>query len=295
MMSIVEISLGRGSAGHVRIRPRLDALTIAQVDLASIGAADVGRAVRETLSSPRRTSATDRLPVVRVSIEHHGLTREVIDDAARQVRILRRGKDGKSTTIEADTSSLADDIRLEVILSEIAGAFGIAVTEDLRPALGWSASSNGELSELEAGFREAYERARELGLSVRAIDARLLRTRGPKWRIPIDLSARLFRRLTGDARLEAARTRRSKERELARKEARELAEHLIAKGIEPDEVLARRPVSYPGVPIVLHRSAISTAELTELSALKRQVIVLVEPGGLLFAEGHKDAVQAFAE
>lgn len=329
-MNVVEIIFGRKGAGPLRVQPRPAGVTLVPIDLPETTAAEVARAVRQTLGSARRTAATTTLPLVQVTLEDAGTRWTVVDDASRQIRGLKESRDGQARAIEADTSSLADDLRLEAILGRVASALSIEVTEDLAPALAWGVSAQSDPSPKELAYQRAHDRARALAIEVRALDRQMHGPRmpGANWAIGalvafvllvgasmlleadarrvavpglslaligvlLVFATKSWRRLAGQSSLEATRTRKAQEREAARREAREIGETLVKKGADPDEVAGRlsKRTPPPGVPALIHRGAMSTADVTALGDLHRQVIVFIDRPALLFADDYGDAVR----
>jgi hypothetical protein len=333
--SIGEIVVGLASGGALRVAPRPEGVTVVPVDLPEIRAEDVGRAVRDLLSSPRLDlSSQSKLPFVRVSLTAEDRELAIANDAFQHLRMLtERGPGGASLSLEANTQSVLDDARLEVVLGHIASSLGVASADDLAPALAHSGAKPGteSASPKEQAYARAHARAAALARQIRALDDRMTASVVPDWIwvatgvggvfvlltaiafffanakaivVPVLIAAflgglfaytyRSLRELRTRDALQESRLRLREERETARAETAELAETLRKKGLDPHEVLVRlngQTGTDAQVPTILFRAATSTAEITALGDLRRQVIVFVDKYGLLAGEDYGDAVR----
>lgn len=278
MHTLAEIVYGLASRGPLRVRPRPTGVSLVPVDADGIGAAELARAARQTLASPRRTAGSATILKVQVVLESMGTRRLVADDRVRDVRALKIiPPSGAPMATEADTSSLADDIQLQALLAHVATAFDLEVPDDLGPDLATLARVGAkDASPKELAMLRAHDKLRHQALEIRRLDAEQRAPYAPPplaiavtaggvallvaagLVLPHDLRRlavggaalaligaiagfgwRAWRRASNTTSLEAARTRASQAREAARHELTELAEKLARRGTDPDEVLGR--------------------------------------------------------
>jgi hypothetical protein len=322
-LSLLEIVLGSPGGEAVRIAPRAGVVNLVPLSAPAPAARDAALAVREALSRPRRDATLDAVPFVRVAGAVDDLELGIADDAQAQVRILEESRGGRIPLIvEASTTSITDDARLELILAKLADAIGVTDPETIGPALtqtGGSAPAGAEASPKELAFHRAQVRATQLARQVRAIDDQMTASVVPGWLfvacgvggvgvamtavtlfhpelrfvvVPVMTALligglvaygwRGWREMNVRGALQLQRAELREAREAARAEAGSLAATLRRKGLDPDEVLVRLEghAGSGAGPVVVHRDAPSHAELTELGALGRQVIVFADATSL---------------
>jgi hypothetical protein len=278
---LMEIVLGLADGTAHRVVPRPSAVTVVPVDLENLSGEDVGRAVRDVLVQPRRSeAASKKVPFVRVTLENREVALVAADDAFQNMRLLTVEQKGKVPLLfEANTQSVVDDARLEVVLGRIATTLGTRSPDELGPALSAATGpgpSPSEASPKEQAYARAQAKAAARAAEIHALDDRMTRSVVPDWLwvasgvgglgvlmtavtlyyprakpivLPLmvlllcaGLAAyawRALRELKTRSLLQETRLKLREERETARREAAELGETLRRKGLDPEEVLRR--------------------------------------------------------
>lgn len=330
-MRIEEIIIGIEGRAH-KVVPQKNGVTVVPVGVPKCTPDLICRSIRETLSAPVRTTQ-DPVSFVRVKLAEEPRSITVVDDAKLGVRVLEEQSDGHvNLLLQAETSKLADDARLEVVLSRIAGAFSVSSPEDLGPALAFSgAQTTTGASPKELAYKKAYDRAAQLAKDVRALDDKMTASVVPGWIfvaagvgglgvlmtaivffypdsrvfvVPVMIAMMVIglvvyglyalKELRTRDDLQNIRMRLREDRENARRDAAEFAETLLKKGADPEEVLERLKNETPParVPVLLSRNSTSNAEVTALGDLSRQVLIFVDAKTIFAGETYGGSVRA---
>lgn len=311
-MRIVKLVIGTvGSAGPVARTYALNAdLSVIVVDDPEVYA----RAVRDTLTAPRRAGAS--IPFVSIEMAHDDLLLTVADDASSGVRMMTRGRARAIPEIlEVHTSDpeAVIDGGLDTIFAAVAHAAGADDIETLAPALAIvDAPTPDATRRAEASaFLEASARARQLAAAVRAVDDEMTASVVPDWlwiatgvgglgvfctalaflypelRVVLVMTLvalsvvgfslygwRALHEMKTRGRLQEERAALRQRREAAREEARTLAERLRAEGEDVDRLL----LANQDAPLPRAAPAIVVGDGADLDALAsagRQIIAFV--------------------
>ena len=279
MHKLTEIVYDLADRTALRVRPRLSGVSLVPVDSPGSTAADFARATRATLSRRGRQTTAKVVPGVHITLESAHGTLLVVDDRVkgrRAINILPAG--GTQLVIEADTSSLVDDSRLQAVLAHIAVAFDIELVEDLGPGLATitRATSTKDATPKELAVLRAHDKLRTQALEIQRLHTAertptfpmvptigvlltgllimvaaglLMPGSRRSWAMPLIsvlilsslgvLGWRAWRKSGPVMDLETALVQVSQARETAREELSELSDTLARRGADPDEVIGR--------------------------------------------------------
>jgi hypothetical protein len=185
---IEQIILGASSGTEtstITLEPSPSGLSVLPIDGSLIAPEVAARAIRETLTSPDRSTAKETLPFIRVTAVAGDVRLAVADDASLSVRMLTETRAGGVPLIlEAHLATgEAEDERLEALLRRIAVAadvednavLGAILAQDRVDFAPEDASTD------ELAYVEAHRRAAALAREVRAIDDRMTKSVVPDW------------------------------------------------------------------------------------------------------------------
>lgn len=181
-MKIREIRLGGDDELLIRLEPRPTGVTVVPVR-APLDAELLVRALRETLSAPRRRALSEMLSIIEIRFEDGAEHMLVQDDARRGRRVLAlRTAGSEEQVLAAETHALGDAFATERLLRRIAEVFGLDTAADTSLALARGPhSAESPASPKRLAYQRAFEEVRAIGRNLDSIDRALAKPTRPNW------------------------------------------------------------------------------------------------------------------